>query len=69
MELDEILLKDLLKNLAYIHAYKATLSRKVSQFRKNRDVFLLFEIMNLRRKIANIKERMRTIKKTVETSK
>ena len=64
----EILLKDLLKNIAYIYAYKATLAKKISHFRKYGNVSLLFEIMNLRKKILKIKEQMQTVKKIVESS-
>ena len=43
-----------------------TISDKVSQFVKYGNVFLLFEVMNLRKEIEKIKEEIQSIKDMIE---
>jgi hypothetical protein len=44
-----------------------TISEKVGQFLRYGNVFLLFEVMSLRREIERLKEEIRSIKSMIET--
>ena len=45
---------------------KETISEKVDQFMKYGNLFLFFEVMNLRKEIGKIEEEMQSIKDVIE---
>ena len=61
----EILLKEMLDKLGDTIS-KETISEKVSQFMKYGNLFLLFEVMSLRKEIGKIEEEMQSIKDVIE---
>jgi hypothetical protein len=65
MNSKEILLKEMFDKVGDTIG-EQTISEKVSQFVKYGNVFLLFEVMNLRKEIEKIKEEMQSIKDMVE---
>ena len=64
----EILLKEMFSKVGDTIS-EQTVSEKVGQFVKYGNVFLLFEIMNLRKEIEKIKEEMRSIRGMIEAEK
>jgi len=66
MNSKEILLKEMFSKVGDTLS-EETISEKVSQFIKYGNVFLLFEIMNLRKEIEKIKEEIQSIKDMIET--
>lgn len=64
----EILLKEMFSKVGDTIG-EQTVSEKVGQFVKYGNVFLLFEIMNLRKEIEKIKEEMQSIKGMIEAEK
>ena len=61
MNSKEILLKEMLSKLGDTIS-EQTISEKVSQFVKYGNVFLFFEVMNLRKEIEKIKVEIQSIK-------
>jgi len=61
----EILLKEMLDKLGDTIS-KETISEKVSQFMKYGNLFLLFEVMNLRKEIGKIEAEVQSIKDVIE---
>lgn len=64
----EILLKEMFDKLGDTIS-KQTLSEKVNHFVKYGNVFLLFEIMDLRKEIEKIKKEIQSIKDKTELEK
>jgi len=65
MNSKEILLKEMFNKVGD-KVSEQTISEKVNQFVKYGNVFLLFEVMNLRKEIEKIKEEIRSIKDMIE---
>jgi len=68
MNSKEILLKEMFNKVGD-KLSEETISEKVDQFVKYGNVFLLFEIMNLRKEIEKIKEEIQSIKDMIEVGK
>lgn len=65
MNSKDILLKEMFDKVGDTIS-KQTISEKVSQFVKYGNVFLLFEVMSLRKEIEKIKKEMQTIKDIID---
>jgi len=61
----EILLKEMFEKVGDTIS-KETISEKVNQFMKYGNLFLLFEVMSLRKEIGKIEEEMQSIKDVIE---
>jgi len=68
MNQKEILLKELLKRVGD-RISEETVAEKVTQFIKYGNVFLLFEVMSLRKEIERIKEEIPTVYAYAHTHK
>lgn len=67
MKSKEILFREMFERLGDTISQE-TIAEKVGHFIKYGNVFLLFEVMNLRKEIERIREEIDSIKNTVETS-
>jgi len=65
MNSKEIILKEMFSKVGDTIS-EQTISEKVSQFVKYGNVFLFFEVMNLRKEIEKIKEEIQSIKDMIE---
>ena len=65
MNSKEILLKEMFSKVGDTIS-EQTISEKVSQFVEYGNVFLFFEVMNLRKEIEKIKEEIQSIKDMIE---
>mgnify|MGYP001038796965 FL=1 len=68
MNTKEILLKELSDRIGD-KISEQTIAEKVNQFVKYGPVFLLFEVMSLRKEIEKIKEEVRSIRDMIEVGK
>lgn len=65
MDPKEILLKEIFDRVGD-KVSEQTVAEKVNQFVRYGNVFLLFEVMSLRKEIERIKEEIRSIRDTME---
>ena len=68
MNSKEILLKEVCDRFGY-KISEQTVAEKVNQFVKYGHVFLLFEVMSLRKEIERIKEEVQSIRDMIEVGK